>query len=165
MIYFVRAGETGSVKIGKANDVAKRVAGIQVGCPQKLAVLRVCDGDGRVEKFFHKKFAHLRQSGEWFTFSDEMLTAEYEAPAPHEAPAAPVSKAVGFAAVLLERIENYCKETGMTERHFGLEVVKNHKFTSRIRQGYGLHSSTVDRAIALIEGRPLPAPSHKGVQA
>jgi hypothetical protein len=63
------------------------------------------------------------------------------------------------AADLLRRIEEFCRTKPMTERAFGIEVVGNHKFVSRLRSGHGVHSDTLDRAIALMDGKPLPQTS------
>jgi hypothetical protein len=71
-VYLVRGGDL--VKIGfTAGCVAERMVYLQVGSPVNLTLLRVIVGDESAERALHKRFAHLRSHGEWFTFSDELL--------------------------------------------------------------------------------------------
>lgn len=62
--YFIQAESGGPIKIGKAVDVAKRLASLQTGSVEKLVVLGWFDGDR--EREFHAQFAAFRVSGEWF---------------------------------------------------------------------------------------------------
>lgn len=63
-VYFAAAGDR--VKIGKANDVTKRLATLQTGCPFKIKLLRVERGGIAMEREYHRQFASLRETGEWF---------------------------------------------------------------------------------------------------
>jgi DNA-binding transcriptional regulator YdaS (Cro superfamily) len=72
-IYMVRAGDSGPVKLGFAADPNRRIAGLQTGQPEKLAVLRIMEGCRGFETALHRHFAPLRIRGEWFTHTDEML--------------------------------------------------------------------------------------------
>jgi len=63
-IYFISDGEC--VKIGKANDVKKRLQGIQTGNSKPLKLLYTMKGDERLESFLHELFADYRKVGEWF---------------------------------------------------------------------------------------------------
>jgi len=69
--YFVRLGDDGPVKIGKTIDVAARIQKLQTSAPAKLKLLRIVDKN--VETECHRKFSHLRQHGEWFAPSIELL--------------------------------------------------------------------------------------------
>lgn len=80
--YIIRAGLTGPVKIGKADDVERRRATLQTAHHEELVVLRVIDTAFDAEPVMHKQFAHLRIRGEWFDFDPEMLT--FDPPSPHE---------------------------------------------------------------------------------
>ena len=67
MIYLIRAGETDLYKIGYTSGKAKkRVKGLQTGCPHKLSIVRVLQGDQEREKWLHKTFSKYRKEGEWF---------------------------------------------------------------------------------------------------
>ncbi len=64
---------------------------------------------------------------------------------------------MAFTETLLARIVAHCALKGMTEREFGLTVAGNHKFVSRLRQGHGVNSLSIDRVEALMAGKPMPA--------
>jgi Meiotically up-regulated gene 113 len=68
--YFV-ANEDGHIKIGKAIDPVHRLKCLQTGSAQRLKILYVINND--VEAHLHKRFAHLRKSGEWFEASPALL--------------------------------------------------------------------------------------------
>lgn len=55
---------------------------------------------------------------------------------------------------LLARIEAYCRDTGVTERAFGLAVVNNHKLVARLRADCGITGQTHDRILRYIEAHP-----------
>lgn len=74
MIYFVQAGEFGSIKIGYTNDLARRLGALQTGCPHPLTVLGVIDpGEPEMEMALHSKFSQHRSSGEWFAPTEEIV--------------------------------------------------------------------------------------------
>lgn len=73
-VYFIRAGDSGPVKIGFAAEPQRRLRYLQTTSHARLQILRVVEGDRAVEKYFHQKFSERRLMGEWFRFSDEMLT-------------------------------------------------------------------------------------------
>ena len=70
----LRAGETGFVKIGKATDVESRRRQLQMASVEPLVVLRIIPGDLPTEAWLHRKFASLRRRGEWFEFTEAMMT-------------------------------------------------------------------------------------------
>lgn len=71
-IYFIKCGD--HIKIGLSRDVRARVRSFE-GMPHlvvPLGFIRV-DGDLRErEAEIHKRFAHIRQGGEWFQDCDEL---------------------------------------------------------------------------------------------
>lgn len=71
LVYFVGAAD-GPIKIGRAVDVAKRVATLQIGSPYKLIVHGVMCGGGELEVKLHVKFGAHRLSGEWFSRCPEI---------------------------------------------------------------------------------------------
>ena len=76
MIYFVRAGENGPIKIGHANDVASRIATMQSGNHETLILVREIEGDTRTERALHKRFVDYHIAREWFHFCPGMLTVD-----------------------------------------------------------------------------------------
>jgi hypothetical protein len=78
-VYIIGHDGSNLVKIGKADDVAKRLAGIQRMSPVKLRVLAHFPGGFRYEKALHQKFDHLRTYGEWFDFGGLDPVAEVSA--------------------------------------------------------------------------------------
>ena len=76
MIYFVRAGEEGPVKIGRTKDVERCISALQTSHFAKLTVIRTLDAPGWVEGWLHDLFAPLHVHGGWFTFTDDMLAIE-----------------------------------------------------------------------------------------
>ncbi len=64
-IYFISDGR-GFIKIGKAQDVTKRLRGLQTGAASKLIVAGLIRGPESLESALHKRFAQYRAQGEWF---------------------------------------------------------------------------------------------------
>jgi hypothetical protein len=65
--FFVQAGKAGCIKIGYTDKLsARRMADLQVGCPQELHLLLLVLGGRKTEKKLHHRFARLRRRGEWF---------------------------------------------------------------------------------------------------
>jgi len=67
--YFIEAAGTSRVKIGRTNDLPRRLGALQTGSPFKL-VLRATTSIP--ERELHRRFRRDRVSGEWFTLSDEI---------------------------------------------------------------------------------------------
>ena len=70
-VYFVRAD--GRVKIGKANNVDKRLRDLQTSAPHELELLAVARGGLAEEAAYHRRFVQDRLHGEWFTLSAALL--------------------------------------------------------------------------------------------
>jgi hypothetical protein len=68
--YFILSRATNTIKIGIAKDVEKRKKVLQNACGNELEILHVIEGN--IEKELHSKFSHLRQKGEWFTYTEEI---------------------------------------------------------------------------------------------
>lgn len=68
MVYLVADINKKHCKIGNTNNMKKRMSGLQTASPYKLFVVYVIGGDKSIEDALHKKFAHLRGEGEWFTY-------------------------------------------------------------------------------------------------
>ena len=79
MIYFMRAGPDGPVKIGWTKDdetLKTRQTTLQTGQPFQLEVLRTIDTPRWTEAWLHGFFAGIRISGEWFRFDSRMMDLE-----------------------------------------------------------------------------------------
>lgn len=65
-IYFIRSGEDGPVKIGRAKDPRKRLMRLQTGSSDDLVLETAMLGGPEIEKKLHKAFRRHRIHGEWF---------------------------------------------------------------------------------------------------
>lgn len=65
-IYFIQGESGGSVKIGYATDIEKRIKTLQTGFPETLVILKTYPGDTSDEAGIHEEFKEFRLRGEWF---------------------------------------------------------------------------------------------------
>ena len=70
--YIVEAIGTGTVKIGKAVDINKRLSGLQTGSPVELRVAASINED--IESDLHHKHAKARIRGEWFEITPDIVS-------------------------------------------------------------------------------------------
>lgn len=73
-VYMLKCGDF--VKIGKANDIKKRVKkDISPKLPQKSELIRKYKtlDPLKLESALHKEFSEFRNNGEWFTYSESLL--------------------------------------------------------------------------------------------
>jgi hypothetical protein len=74
MIYFIRAGEAGAIKIGYTkSDANRRLYELQTSHPEPLRILGIMGGDCEAERSLHRRFAKDHLRGEWFNPSPELL--------------------------------------------------------------------------------------------
>lgn len=74
VVYFVRHGSDGPIKIGKTReDPGRRVGCLQTGNPVPLVLLAVVPGYSETEAQLHERFAEHRIAGEWFRAAPELL--------------------------------------------------------------------------------------------
>ena len=59
MIYFIRAGDDGPVKIGVSENATQRVADLRTANPAKLSVIRLIEGGRLQERALHMEFRNL----------------------------------------------------------------------------------------------------------
>ena len=71
-IYFVKASN-GLIKIGITNDMEIRFKNLKMMSPCMISLVKCVEGNLTMESKIHKKFNHLRQHGEWFLESDDLL--------------------------------------------------------------------------------------------
>jgi len=73
-VYFIGVGEEGPIKIGfTERTVADRRRQLQTSHPDTLVLLAIIEGDERLERDLHKRFAGFRLKGEWFRRCPELL--------------------------------------------------------------------------------------------
>lgn len=72
-VYFLLAPTVGVVKIGCSIDIVRRLGEIRLISPVILELIGTVPGGFNVEAAYHKRWAQLRQHGEWFTATDELL--------------------------------------------------------------------------------------------
>jgi hypothetical protein len=73
VVYFVRAGSTGLIKIGVAMRPNRRLQVLQCGAPLALIPLGVIAGGRNLEGYLHVEFARARRIGEWFAPTTDLL--------------------------------------------------------------------------------------------
>lgn len=74
-IYFYYLPENNLVKIGCSTNIEQRIKNLSTGCIEVGQIIRVISGYGfQAEKWLHKYFKDLRVKGEWFKYTEEMLT-------------------------------------------------------------------------------------------
>lgn len=67
-VYLIGSEAGTLVKIGRSNDVSRRLADIQLMSPAKLTVLWRTEGGKDLETALHHWFKMFRSHGEWFDF-------------------------------------------------------------------------------------------------
>jgi len=72
-VYFVQAETSKAIKIGVSWNPKRRLAELQNGHHEALSLIGELDGDSKLERELHRRFASSRMSGEWFACTDELL--------------------------------------------------------------------------------------------
>jgi hypothetical protein len=72
-VYFIAAERLHLVKIGRASNVSARLRQLRQIIPLRLALLGTVPGGAAVEAALHRRFAHLREHGEWFRAGEDLL--------------------------------------------------------------------------------------------
>lgn len=75
-VYFIRAGHSGPVKIGTADDPERRLRHLQTAHYETLRIIRTLDGGVDVESWLHKRYKKHRIRGEWFDYQESMESIE-----------------------------------------------------------------------------------------
>jgi hypothetical protein len=63
-VYFIKCNEY--IKIGKADNLPKRLKQLQTSNPYELSIIGAISGNLDIEKEAHSNFKHLHHKGEWF---------------------------------------------------------------------------------------------------
>jgi transposase-like protein len=76
VVYFVRRTDgTGPIKIGCSAHLEARIKQLSCDMKAKFTVVATAPGSFIEEGRVHRRFAHLRETGEWFTPTAELLDA------------------------------------------------------------------------------------------
>lgn len=73
MIYFVRKGEDGPIKIGKTIDLDKRLPQLKAEFGLDLRVMATLDETKFKERELHERFSAFWIGREWFVAAEELL--------------------------------------------------------------------------------------------
>lgn len=71
-VYFILNEASNKVKIGISIYPDSRIAQLQTGIHDRLTMLGYIIGDRHKERELHDKFSHLRCTGEWFDYDEEL---------------------------------------------------------------------------------------------
>ena len=66
LVYFIRCGKNGPIKIGFTRNIDRRLAQISVYAPEPPECIGFFNGKEEDEAQLHKNFSALRMNGEWF---------------------------------------------------------------------------------------------------
>ena len=76
-IYFYHLPKSNLVKIGVSSNVNQRIKTLSTGCNEVGSLIRVIDGFGfSAEKWLHNYYTDYRVKGEWFAFTESMLSVQ-----------------------------------------------------------------------------------------
>mgnify|MGYP003402269466 CR=1 FL=1 len=78
MIYFIVTEDYQYMKIGFSKDPARRLRGLQTGCPYRLRILFTIPGSKELEAHLHTVYHNYRINGEWFQIEPSLLHSVYE---------------------------------------------------------------------------------------
>lgn len=70
-LYILQAHTTGAFKVGRTNNVKRRIDELQTGCPYRIKLLILLEYQGHQEKKIHRRLASHRThggEGEWFHY-------------------------------------------------------------------------------------------------
>lgn len=76
MIYFITDGDC--IKIGKANDIYKRLSLLQTSTYRDIKIIKVINGDIKIERELHLYFNDVHVKREWFRISESELIKRLE---------------------------------------------------------------------------------------
>lgn len=68
-LYIIQMHTTGAFKVGRTNNLNRRLRELQTGAPYTLKVLLFAEGQGDRERMVHDCLRHAKarnKSGEWF---------------------------------------------------------------------------------------------------
>jgi len=72
VVYFIRAGVNGPVKIGVTRNLKHRLEILGAGNHHELKCLHTIDGTVELERAMHRRFEQQHIRGEWFRYEGEL---------------------------------------------------------------------------------------------
>lgn len=75
VLYFVRSGEHGPIKIGRTSNFEIRLKTLQTGSATTLQTVAVFDRLGWQEAIWHRAFGSARIGGEWFEPTADLIAS------------------------------------------------------------------------------------------
>lgn len=72
-VYFAQSGHGGAIKIGYSWNTYGRRSNLNTASPVPVRWLGDIPGTPDLERELHRKFAHLRIKGEWFSPAPELI--------------------------------------------------------------------------------------------
>lgn len=126
VVYFIRSGDTGLVKIGRTDNVQRRLSELQTGNHSKVTLAYVVAGSSHEERKLHYRFKRHRERGEWFReeggLADFLANKNLTPPEP----SSDRVNSVPSLALLTGHVRGYCTTRslrldllhyGMSEQH------------------------------------------------
>jgi DNA-binding XRE family transcriptional regulator len=158
-VYFVRAGDNGPVKIGWARVPEERIAILQSAHYEPLRVLRILDGERKLEKHLHTEFRDLRIRGEWFKFDERMmgdigLSLPLPASTKVKSGLRPKFSVHGIAKLVGKELQTARKAAGLTQREVAAALKISIPYISDIECG---NRGFADRWVPLLPEAMRPA--------
>ncbi len=74
VVYFIHEAGSGLIKIGYTERLGARLTQLRTPTPHRLTVLLTIPGAREMEGAMHRRFAALRERGEWFRAGAELLS-------------------------------------------------------------------------------------------
>jgi hypothetical protein len=147
MIYWIKAGDTGAVKVGyAARDVPARVRLLQTGCPWPLILMRTEPGERDLEAALHRHYRPKHLRAEWFALTEQDVAVDLSSVF-----ASTLSRPAGFGALLLTPVEAYLHQANISASVFGLKAVGDSNFVRNLRAGREPRSRVVAKVTAFME--------------
>lgn len=79
VVYFIHAPLAGLIKIGRTTNIGSRLSSLRMSSPVHLFLLRTIEGGVEKEAELHRRWQAIRQHGEWFSATPELI-AEIDGP-------------------------------------------------------------------------------------
>ncbi|EGJ31224.1 MULTISPECIES: GIY-YIG nuclease family protein [Moorena] len=72
-LYFILDKGRNAIRIGYTTNPNGNIRGLETKSVKTLELIKIIPGSAKMETEFHRKFQHLRISGEWFDATPEVM--------------------------------------------------------------------------------------------